>query len=333
MQPALLPGENRLHDMPPEKVMWLHVFARLKPGVTAGRAAEEANAIFHAGLESFYGGVPADAERRRRYFDQRLVLRPGGRGASETRGDFSTAVSALMAAVGLLLLIACANLANLLLARGAARRAEMSLRLSLGASRGRLVRQLLTESFVLAVAGGVASLLAAAAIYAALAGMIARSDPNFQLPFALVLGVLAFTAGVTILAALLFGALPAWQITRSEAGAGLREQARGAVGRSRWGRGLVALQLALSLPLLIGAGLLARTVYNLGHEDLGYSTDHLSIVSTNSRAAGYDTARSRTLFLALVAQIRAIPGVQAVTVSHNGLFTGGNSGDPVIVEG
>src|SRR5215467_1135058 len=209
MQPSVLPGQDWLHDTPPSKAMWLHVFGRLKPGVTPARAEGEVNAIFTAGLESFYGNAPA--ERRRELLDQRLKVRPGARGASETRSEFATSLTALLAAVGLLLLIACVNLANLLLARATARRPEVALRLSLGASRGRLIRQLVTESLALAATGGVAGLAAAYFLHGALMRMMGASDPHFQMTFALDPVVLAFTAAATLAAALLFGFLPAWQ--------------------------------------------------------------------------------------------------------------------------
>ena len=335
MQPAVRPGDDLLHDRPPAKTMWLHIFGRLKPGVTPERASAEANAIFKAGLESFYG-AGTSPERRREYLDQRLKIRPGERGASETRSDFSTSLTALLAAVGLLLLIACANLANLLLARGAARKPEMALRLSLGASRGRLIRQLITESMTLAVIGGVAGLAAAYWFHAMLARMIAQSDPDFQMSFALDPLVLVFTLAITVVTAMLFGLLPAWQVTNTDAGPSLREHTRGSIGgigQSRWGRALVGLQLAFSLPLLVGAGLLARTCYNLQHVTLGYPADHLLHVDVNSRMSGYDTARSGALFHQLLGELRAVPGVKAASFSIDGLFTGSHSRTKVEVEG
>jgi len=334
MQPAVLPGENWLHDTPPEKAMWLHVFGRLRPGVTPARAEAEANAIFRGGLESFYGAASPD--RRRELLDQRLKIRPAVGGASETRADFSASLSVLLAAVGVLLLIACANLANLLLARAAVRKAEMALRISLGAGRGRLIRQLVTESLVLAAMGSVCGLGVAALVHGALVGMIARSDQHFVMSFALDPMMLAFTLALTVAAALLFGLLPAFQATQTDAADALKEQSRGSagsMGRLRLGRSLVSLQLALSLPLLAGAGLLARTVYNLQHVDLGYRADHLKVVGVNARVAGYNSARSTTLFLDLLDRIQRLPGVTAATFSHNGLFTGTNSADEVEVEG
>ncbi len=329
MQPGVLPGDDWLHETPPEKMMWLHVFGRLKPGVTLARAEAEANAIFKTGLESFYGAI-ASAQRRRELLDQHLKIRPGARGASHTRADFSTSLTGLLAAVGLLLLIACANLANLLLARGAARKTEMTIRLSLGASRGRLIRQLITESLVLAAIGGLAGLAVAYFLHGALVRMVLRSDENFRMNFALDPSLLVFALAVTVTAAMLFGVLPAW------AGTALKEQNRSVtsgVGQMRWGRFLVSLQLALSLPLLAGAGLLVRTLYNLQSIDLGYPVEHLLLVEINSRMAGYDSTRSAGLFRELLGQIQRIPGVKAASFSENGIFSGSGSSESVEAEG
>ncbi len=335
MQPAVMPGDDWLHDTPPAKAMWLHVFGRLKSRVTLARAEAESNAIFKAGLESFYGGITS-ARRRTELLDQRLKVQAGARGASDTRGDFSVSLTALLAAVGLLLLIACANLANLLLARGAARRPELAVRLSLGASRGRLVRQLLTESLALAVFGGLCGLFVAYFLHGALVRMVIASDEDFRMSFALDPLMLGFTFAVTLAAAALFGLLPAWQITKIDAGIALKEQSRSAtpgIARMRWGRMLAGLQLALSVPLLAAAGLLARTVYNLQHVQLGYPAAHLLLVHVDSGTAGYDSAQSAVLFSRLLEEIRRMPGVKAASFSSNGVFSGSNSSDSIEVEG
>jgi len=235
-----------------------------------------------------------------------------------------------------LLLIACANLTNLLLARGAARRPEIAIRLSLGASRGRLIRQLITESLALAAMGGAAGLAAAYVLHGALVRMMAESDRHFHMSFAPDPLVLAFALAATIAAALLFGVLPAWQVTKNEAGAILKEQGRsatGSLGRTRYGRFLVSLQLALSLPLLVGAGLLARTVYNLQRVDLGFPAERLLLVRVDFREAGYDTARSDSLLRELIGQFQRIPGVRAASYSQLGVFSGGNSVSGIEVEG
>ena len=296
LQPSVLPGEDRLREVPPQKSMWLHVFGRLKPGVTAARAEAEANAVFAAGLKSCYGAM-ASPDRRPELLDQHLKIRLGAQGASAIRSDFRTSLTGLLAAVGLLLLIACANLANLLLARGATRRPEMALRLSLGASRGRLIRQLITENLVLASLGGLAGLATARLVHGALVRMIVLSDENFQMSFALEPRVLAFTVAATVGAAMLFGLLPAWQVVRTAAGTSLKEQSRGGgpLARVSWTRSLISLQLALSLPLLVGAGLLARTLYNLQHIELGFPAERLQLVRIDLRKTGSDTARHASL--------------------------------------
>ncbi|OLC80890.1 MAG: hypothetical protein AUH72_10835 [Acidobacteria bacterium 13_1_40CM_4_65_8] len=335
MQPSVIPGSDRLHDMPPEKAMWLHVFGRLKPGVPLAQAEAQANAVFHAGLESFYGAI-ASGERRREFLDQRLQVRPARRGASATRREFAQSLTTLLVAVAVLLLIACANLANLLLARGAARKPEMAVRLSLGANRGRLIRQLVTESLALAAIGGVAAIAVAYVLHGALVSMMARSDSDFAMSFALDPLVMTFLLAATVAAALLFVVLPAWQVTKTDAGATLKEQSRGAIGsfgQLRSGRLLVSLQLALSLPLLVGAGLLARTVYNLQRADLGFPAERLLLVRVNLREAGYEGARRDRLLRELVGEIGRIPGVQAASFSQLGVFSGGESSATIEVEG
>ncbi|HMC62301.1 MAG TPA: ADOP family duplicated permease, partial [Candidatus Solibacter sp.] len=335
MQPSVIPGQDWLHDAPPSKAMWLNVFGRLKPGVTPAQAEAQANAVFQAGLESFYGAA-ASGKGGRDFLDQRLRIQPGAGGASETRHEFSHSLTALLAAVGVLLLIACANLANLLLARGAARKPEIALRLSLGASRGRLIRQLVTESLALAAMGGMAGLIAAWFLFGAMVRMMAESHRNFQMRFALDPLVLAFALAATLAAALLFGVLPAWQVTKGDAGAALKQQGRsatGSLGRMRSGRFLVSLQLALSLPLLVGAGLLARTVYNLQRADLGFPAERLLLVRVDLREAGYDTARRDNVLRELRGQFQRIPGVRAASFSELGVFSGGNSISGIEVEG
>ncbi len=245
-------------------------------------------------------------------------------------------MTALLAGVGILLLIACANLANLLLARGAARRAEMTLRLSLGAARGRLMRQLVTESLVLAAGGGVAAAAVAAALHRALVVMLAEADPTFVIAFAFDPQIAFVLAICTVAAALLFGLLPAWQATAMDAASALKEQGRGAIsgrGRGRTGRILVGAQLALSLPLLVGAGLLARTAYNVQRVDFGFTVDNLLTARLDLRATSDDPARRDALRQALLERIRQAPGVRAATFSQLGIFTGSFSTRTVAVAG
>ncbi len=198
------------------------------------------------------------------------------------------------------------------------------------------MRQLITESLVLAAMGGAAGLAAAWFLHGALVRMMAEADRPFHMSFALDPLVLAFALGVTLAATLLFGVLPAWQVTGNDAGAALKEQGRsatGSPGRMRPGRFLVSLQLALALPLLFGAGLLARTVYNLQRADLGYPAERLLLVRLDMREAGYESARRDNVLVELLGRFRRIPGVRAASLSQLGLFSGGNSATPIEVEG
>jgi putative ABC transport system permease protein len=335
MQPRILPGNDYLHDTPPDKPMFLHVFGRLKPGVSLAEAEARANAVMQANLIAFYGAA-ATGEHRAEYLDQRLQISAASRGASSKRSELSGSLTALLVGVGVLLLIACANLANLLLARGTARRAEMSLRLSLGAGRGRLVRQLVTESLVLAACGGLAAAAVAAALHRALVVMLAEADPAFTLSFTFDASMAVFLVGCTFTAALLFGLLPAWQATATDAASALKEQGRGGIGsrmRGRSGRLLVGVQLALSLPLLVGAGLLARTAYNVQRIDLGLNVENLLIARVDLRATIDAPARRETMRQALLERIGQAPGVRSATFSQLGLFTGAFTNWSIDVEG
>ncbi|MEX2302844.1 MAG: ABC transporter permease [Bryobacterales bacterium] len=334
MQAAVLPGRDWLHDNPSnvEKVMWLHVFGRLKPEAPVEQAEAASNVIFQQGLSDYYGSALAP-EVQKRFLDQRLKLRPAATGASRLRGQFSEPLFMLLAASGVVLLIACANLGNLLLARTTARSREISVRLALGASRGRLVRQLLTEGGVLALLGGVAGLAAA---YLLRAGLLRLVSESIALPAAPDARVLAFVFALTLAAGLILGIFPALRTTKVDAAAGLKEQGRGLTGSVAWlrlGKFIVIGQLALSLPLLVGACLLVQTLYNLQRVDLGYAKERLLLVEVEAQAAGYDELRRPALFERLLERIRAVPGVRAATYSENGLFVGTDSGDQVIVEG
>jgi predicted permease len=335
MQATVLPGRDWLHDQPGnvEKVMWLHLFARLRPDISRERAQAHVNVVFQQGLAAYYGSM-ADAETRKRFLDQRLRLRDAATGASPLRGDFAEPLFVLLAAAGLVLLIACSNLGNLLLARTTARNREMAVRLALGASRGRLIRQLLTESLCLAAIGGVVGLGAAVLLREGLLRLV--SDDTIALPAALDLRVLGFVFVLTLAAGLILGLLPAMRITKMQPVTGLREQGRDIAGSAAWlrvGRAVVIGQLALSLPLLVGAGLLVRTLVNLQHIELGYPKDDMVTVRVDGQSAGYDPLRQVAAFEALLARIRTVPGVRAATYSNNGLFQGSDNGDQIDVEG
>jgi predicted permease len=333
LQPRVLPGADWLHDTPPDKVMWLHVFGRLAPGVTHAQAEAGANAVFQAGLESFYGATTA--ERRGEFLDQQLLARPGARGASATRAELSPSLTMLLASVGVLLLIACANLANLLLARVAARQTEIAVRVSLGASRQRIIRQLVTEGLALAIAGGVAAIAVAYVMHQMLVRLLQEAEPQFFMTFSLDLPMLAFVFAATLGAALVF-VLPACHVTAADPGSRLKDNSRGAVGSAgelRAARWLVGVQLALTLPLLVGAGLLVRTVYNLQHPDLGFQPERVLLARVDLGERARDTGRRDRLLRELHARIQRIPGVEAATFSQLGLFSGGVSTATIDLEG
>jgi len=334
MQAAVLPGRDWLNDEPGsvEKVMWLHLFGRLAPGVTRERAQASVNVTFQQGLAAYYGSM-GDADTRTRYLDQRLKVQDAATGASVLRRTFSEPLWVLLGAAGLVLLIACANLGNLLLARTTARGREMAVRLALGAGRSRLIRQLLTESACLAVAGGLVGLVLTRVLREGLLRLVA--DPTITLPSALDLRTLAFVFGLTLAVGLILGLLPALRITDTRPAAGLRE-GRGVAGSAAWlrvGKLLVVGQLALSLPLLVGAGLLVRTLVNLQRIDLGYPTEGLLTVRVDAEASGYEPFRRTQAFAALLTRVRTIPGVRAATYSYNGLFGNTDNGDRITVEG
>ncbi len=335
VQPIVLPDRDRLHDTPPDKSMWLHVFGRLRPGVTFAHAEAQANAILQANLAAFHG-ASLSPERRAEIQAERLELRAAANGASSARSDLSTSLTALLIALAILLLIACVNLANLLLARVAARRAEIALRLSLGASRQRLLRQLVTENLTLTALGGAAGLVVAAIAHDGLVGMITRIDNRFAMDFTLEPRVLGFTLTVTMAAGLLLAVLPAWQATRTDPGAALKDQGRGAGGgrgQLRAGRAMVSLQLALSLPLLVGAGLMAQTVYNLQATDLGFRAGRLLLMRVDLQDVAGEAPRQQQVLTQLRDALQAIPGVNRVSFSRLGVFTGGFSNTGVEVEG
>jgi predicted permease len=334
MQSTVVPGRDWLHDPPGslEKIMWLHLFARLAPGVTLERAQAEVDVTFAQGLAAYYSSI-GNAEDRRQFVDQRLVVRNAATGASPLRRAFVEPLFVLLAAAGLVLLIACSNLGNLLLARTTGRAREMATRLALGASRGRLIRQLLTESFCLAAAGGLAGVFVAGAVRAGLLRLVA--DPTIVLAAPLQLRTVGFVVGLTLLVGVILGVLPALRIRQTQLAPVLRE-GRGSAGAAAWhrvGRLVVVGQLALSLPLLVGAGLLARTLYNLQRIDLGYVASDLLTVRIDAQTAGYSQPRQSAAFDEILARIRALPSVRAAAYSNNGLLQGSDNGDQVAVDG
>ncbi len=278
------------------------------------------------------------ADNQRQLRDLKLEVHPGAVGLSGLRKDFSRPLMLLMMIVAVVLLIACVNVANLLLARSAARRKEIAVRLAIGGSPARLMRQLLTESVLLAFLGGALGLLFAQWGTRALLAAV-RAGTSVPLDTSPDPRVLAFTSGACLLAGVLFGLAPALRARRIELTPALnsatRDEAAAAGGSSRWnaGRLLVAAQVALSVLVLFAAGLLVHSLRKLHAMDTGYERQHLLIARIDPRTAGYKDAAYVAFCDDLLRRFRSLPGVSAATYSENGLFSGTESADGIVVPG
>jgi predicted permease len=337
MQPLLMPGRDWLRDDPAkpfDKVMWLQVIGRLKPGVSLQQAQANANVVFHQIVAEEFEKLPQD--QLKDALKQSVELHAAGNGLSSLRGDFAEPLYVLMAISGMVLLIACANVANLLLARAAARQKEIGIRIALGAQRARVIKQFLTESILLSVTGGCAGVLVAFQGVRVLLRMAQRGNTPIALDVTPDWRVLAFTIAVSLLTGIAFGLAPAWRSLRVNVGNTLKEAGRGMTGSSArigLGKSLVIAQIAISVVLLIGAGWFVRTLRNLENVDLGYNRDKLALMEIYPLSAGYRGQRLPALYHELQARLRAIPGVHSVAYSQNGLFSGSESGDQIAVEG
>jgi predicted permease len=338
MELQVMPGRDWLQEdlnKSMEKVMWLHAFGRLKPGVSRAKAQTEIDVLFRGIIENGYPTALAP-ETRKAVLDQHLKLKDARTGAFGGRDDFSQQLLMLLAASAVVLLIACINVANLLLARATARYKEVGVRLSIGASRVRLVRQFLTESLVLSALGGIVGTFVAWGASRGLVLLLAGRRENLVLSPGLDWRVLGFTAGVTFLTGIVFGLVPALRGTRVNLTDSLRDSGRGVTsggGRLNLAKGLVIAQVALSLLLVAGAGLFLRTLWNLQSVGLGYPKEKLLMVTVDGLTAGYKDAQLSSLWRDLIDRLRALPGVQGATYSTNGLFSGSESGDQIEVEG
>jgi len=337
MQPIVMPGRDWLREdlsQSMEKVMWLHVFGRMKPGVTQARVQTEIDVLFRGIIENGYPKT-LNAEARKEAMDQHIKLHEARTGAFGGRGDFAQQLMVLLGASVVVLFIACINVANLLLARAAARTKEVGVRLSIGASRTRLIRQFLTESLVLSALGGIMGLALAWGASRALVLLLSERRQRFELDPSLDWNVLGFTALVTLLTGLIFGLIPALRGTRVNLNDSLRDSGRvtASGGRLNLAKGLVIAQVAFSLLLVAGAGLFLRTLWNLQSVNLGYERERLLMVNTDGLTAGYEGARLSGLWRDLRDRLSALPGVQGVTYSTNGLFSGSESADEIDVEG
>ncbi len=328
MQEQVISGRKWLEDY---NSSWLHVIARLKPGVTVEKAAANVNLV----VQQLVSG-PLKAKLSKDDLDNlkadKVPVSAGGGGFSDLRGDFQQPLLLLMVIVALVLVIACVNVANLLLARASSRRKEFAVRVAIGAAPGRIVRQLLTESILLAFAGGALGFLLARWGTDALLKLSGNKDLEASPD----LRVFLFTAAVCLLTGVLFGLIPALRSRRVAVALTLKSGSQNGSSANagwNWGKLLVTGQVAVSLLVLFVAGLLVHSLQNIRNVDLGYNREHLLVVSTDPLAAGYNKARIASFANELAEQIGSLPGVRAVTSSKNGLFSGSESGNSIKVEG
>jgi predicted permease len=312
-------------------VWWLRIMGRLKPGATPEQARAQLEGVFHQSVVEHraarqteaqaQGGNPIKALEPKD--SPRLTIESGSQGEMNSRRYYAPSLYMLLGVVGLVLLIACANVANLLLARAASRRKEIGVRLALGASRRRLVRQLLTESVMLAGLGGALGILIALWIKD---GLLAVSDwgPRALEP-RLDWRVFGFTLALSLLTGIIFGIVPAWRATKVDLAPALKDNSRGssAASRSLLSRSLVVAQVALSLLLLVGAGLFLRTLLNLQRVEPGFNTRNLLLFGVRPGLIGYKDENLAQLYQRMFDRIEAVPGVQAVTFSQNALLSEG----------
>ncbi|MBC7928396.1 MAG: ABC transporter permease [Bryobacteraceae bacterium] len=335
MKAQVTPTWNELDD---RRSKWLQVFARLKPGVSATQATASMNVLYRQivtdlELPTIRGLTPV---RREAFLKKRLILLPAHNGRSDLRERFSTSLIVLTSMVGLVLLIACANIANLLIARAAARQREIAIRLALGASRGQIVRQLVVESLLLSVTGGVAGLFVAVWTGDLLLGFLpfegaARAftaTPNVR--------VLVFNFSISLLAGMIFGLAPALQSTRPRLANTLKEEAgstSGAAHHVRFRRALVVTQIALSLLLLIGAGLFARSLYNLKSLNPGFQTENLLQFTVNPSLNGYQKTRALNVFRQIYDNVSTTSGAGSVSFAAVQALTNDRARATVRAEG
>jgi predicted permease len=330
MQAWIEKGRPRLEDI---HTSWLRCLGRLNPGVSVPQAEANVNLVFQQWVRGPQV-LALDADDQSALRKEKVPVVPGGRGFSDLREESFIPLMVLMGMVGLVLLIACVNVANLLLAQATARQKEIAVRLAIGASRQRLVRQMVTESLLLAFIGGAAGVLLAmwgaeSLLHLAMggAGVGITVSPDAR--------VFGFAALLCVLTGVLFGLAPALRVSQQPPGVTLKVGAlgQGRILRFSLGRLLVCLQVAICLLVLFGSGLLLRSLNNLKHVKLGFSKEHILMVRADPVPAGYKPLQIVNFQQEMVSRLQAIPGVRSVAASENGLFSGTESASALKVEG
>jgi predicted permease len=334
MKAQITPQWDGLSD---HKDYWLAILGRLKPGLSRAQAEEGLRPIYRSILEEvlpLMGGWSAEVQQR--FLDKRILLDAGAQGRPILQRDAQQPLLILMGMVGLVLLIACANVANLLIAQGAARQREVAVRLALGAGRWRLVRQFLMESLILSLLGGAVGLLVASWTIKGLIASVPESIGALGLSAALDGRLLVFTLALAMLTGLLFGLTPALRATRFNLEGALREQGAslaGGLAHVRLRKALVVSQIILTTVLLVGAGLFARSLANLQRVDLGLRAEQVITFSLAPELNGYTPPRAIALFDELREALASLPGVTSVSAARISVLTDSNSSSNMTVEG
>ncbi len=314
-----------------KEVYWLTVVGRLKQGVTL----EQAQATVNMTLRQFLtqeAGSDLTEEIQKEIQNSYVTLASGQGGISSLRNNYSKPLRMLLAIVGMVLLIACANVGSLLLSRAASRNSEISLRMALGATRWRIVRQLLTESMLLALMGGVCGVLLAQWGVYVLVRLVAEGSPLDTMPDA---GVLVFTAGVSVLAGLIFGLVPAVQASRSDLSSAMKEKNRLRRGFLRFNLSslMVVGQVGLSMVLLTGAGLFAGSLLKLQNEDVGFDRNNVLLLGIDPRLAGYKPTELSALYRELIDRLGTLPQVRNASMATYAPMSGTRRASSIIIPG
>ncbi|MGH8248266.1 MAG: ABC transporter permease, partial [Gammaproteobacteria bacterium] len=312
---------------------WLQIMGRLKPGVTAAQVQGNLEGVFRhtaeAGWNSYFASLAqkeqSNSGHQNRTQIPRLRVDSGSRGIYDVNASEIRSVTILSVVVGLVLLIVCANVANLLLSRAATRQKEISVRISMGASGSRLVRQLLTESVLLACMGGSLGILVGYWGKQLLPGPSARGPLDWR--------VVLFVTALALFTGIVFGIAPALRAARTNVSATLKENSRAVSGRTILSKSLLIAQVAISLVLLIGAGLFLRTLQNLRQVNVGFNPQNLVLFRVDPQLNRYDETRIANLYQQMLDRLRHVPGIRAVTLSRLALLSGSVNDTNFIVQG
>jgi predicted permease len=335
MKGQMTPIHNGLDDW---NDYFLAVLARLKPGVSKEQAQAAINVDYRPLLEQQAVTIHfrAGGKDEREFLNKKVVLYPGAQGRTVIQRDSGPAIKALFAMVGLVLLIACTNVANLLLAKGAARQREFAIRSALGATKGRMIRQLMVESFLCAVAGGGLGLILGSWLMNILTQAVVSEGGVKGLTSKVDASVMGFAALATAASALVFGLIPAWRVARGSVSQVLKDQGStgsAGPGHVRFRKVLVAGQVAFTALLLAGATLFAQTLWNLRKQNLGLSTENLITFSVSPQLSGYDGPKTVALVDQLRQRLAGLPRVSGIGSSQIPVLTGTDMGTNITVEG